>query len=73
MKALISPVLLMTFLSTAQAYDYVDSKGYRHWNHYGDPKGTRTETVQNPNQPKVEIIQDNVKFRPLEEAAGASE
>ena len=70
MKALILSVPAIALLiGTAQAYDYVDSKGFRHWNHNADRKGGQKEVVQNPNQPKVEIIQDKVKFHPIDEAA----
>ena len=69
MKALVLSLPAIALLvGTAQAYDYVDSKGYRHWNHYAERKGSQREVVQNENRPKVEIIQDTVKFRPIDEA-----
>jgi hypothetical protein len=71
MKVLIwSASLVGLLLSSAQAFDYVDGRGIRHWNHYGDRKGAPPkEIVQNPNKPRVEIVQDTVRFVPLEEPA----
>jgi hypothetical protein len=69
MKPLFWSVALIGLLSgSAEAFDYVDSHGFRHWNHYGDRQAsTRKEIVQNRNKPKVEIIEDTVKFRPVDE------
>ena len=53
-------------ISSAQAFDYVDSRGYRHWNH--NKTAPKKEVVQNPGKPTVEIVEDKVKFHPLDEA-----
>jgi hypothetical protein len=61
MKALIWPMTLIGLLvaSSAQAFDYVDNQGIRHWNHYSGSKPvTRKEVVQNPTKPRVEIVED---------------
>lgn len=70
MKALIwSAPLVGLLVSSAQAFDYVDSRGIRHWNHYGDRGASASkQIVQNPNKPKIEIVQDKVRFVPIEPA-----
>lgn len=67
MKTLIWSLTLSGLLvSSAQAYDYVDSRGYRHWNH--NKTAPKKEVVQNPGKPTVEIVEDTVKFQPVDEA-----
>jgi hypothetical protein len=69
MKALIWPITLIGLVaSSAQAFDYVDTRGIRHWNHHsGSNPVIRKEVVQNPNKPRVEIVEDAVKFHPIDE------
>jgi len=70
MKLLVlSASLAALSIGSAHAYDYVDGKGYRHWNHHGEAKTSRKEVVQASNGQKVEIVQDTVKFRPIDEAS----
>ena len=68
MKALIWPMTLIGLLvaSSTQAFDYVDNQGIRHWNHYSGSKPvTRKEVVKNL-KPRVEIVEDTVKFHPID-------
>jgi hypothetical protein len=70
MKALIWPITLIGLVvaSSAQAFEYVDNRGIRHWNHdSGSNPVIRKEVVQNPNKPRVEIVEDTVKFYPIDE------
>jgi hypothetical protein len=71
MKAAIwSTILVGLLASSAQAFDYVDGRGFRHWNHNADAKAsTRKEVVQNLNKPKVEIVEDTVKFHAIDDAS----
>jgi hypothetical protein len=71
MRALMWSALLFGLVAgSAQALDYVDSRGIRHWNHYGDRGATSSkEIVQNPNKPRVEIVQDSMRFVPVEPTA----
>jgi hypothetical protein len=71
MKAVIwSMSLVGLFTSSVQAFDYVDNKGFRHWNHYGDHRAKASkEVVQSPGKPSVEIVQDTVRFLPIDDAA----
>ena len=69
MKTLIwSMFLVGLFAGSVQAFDYVDSRGFRHWNHYGEQQSKpANEIVQNPGKPAVKIVQDSVRFVPIEE------
>jgi hypothetical protein len=50
-KTVITPILIAAFVSQTQAFEY----------------GIKIETVQNANMPPVDIVQDSVTFRAIEE------
>jgi hypothetical protein len=55
MKSLIWSMSLVGLLTgSAQAFDYVDSRGFRHWNHDRDQRAEPSkEVVQNPGKRTV--------------------
>lgn len=71
MKSLIWSMSLVGLLTgSAQAFDYVDSRGFRHWNHDRDQRAEPSkEVVQNPGKGTVKIVEDTVKFVPIDEPA----